>query len=61
MRLYHFTSSEYGLEAIRNQQFKLSTYDNLNDPFELFATDLADAKVRSVFYLAKKRPRGPSR
>ena len=53
MRLYYFTSSKYGLEAIQNQRYKLSTYDNLNDPFELFATDLADPKVRAAFHLLK--------
>lgn len=53
MRLYHFISSKYGLDAIRNQQYKLSTYDNLNDPFELFASDVADAKIRSAFRLSK--------
>ncbi|WEN13870.1 DUF2971 domain-containing protein [Rhodanobacter sp. AS-Z3] len=53
MRLFHFTSATYGLNAIRDQQYKLSTYDNLNDPFELFAPDLADAKVRAVFQKGK--------
>lgn len=53
MRLYYFTNSKYGLEAIRNQRYKLSTYDNLNDPFELFAADLADTKIRAAFHLLK--------
>jgi hypothetical protein len=54
MRLYHFTSSEHGLAAIRDQKYKLSTLDNLNDPFELLATDLADAKIREAFRRCKE-------
>jgi hypothetical protein len=54
MRLYHFTSSEHGLAAIRDQKYKLSTYDNLNDPFELLATDLANAKIRQTFRRCKE-------
>ena len=54
MRLYYFTSAKHGLAAIRNQAYKLSTYDNLNDPFELFATDLADKKIRAAFRLFKE-------
>ncbi len=34
MRLYYFTSAQYGLEAIRDQRIKVSTVDDLNDPFE---------------------------
>jgi hypothetical protein len=49
MRLYYLTSASHGLSAIRDQRYKLSTFDNLNDPFELFAIDLADPKIRQAF------------
>lgn len=34
MRLYYFTSTRFGLEAIRDQRLKISTVEDLNDPFE---------------------------
>jgi len=34
LRLYYFTNARYGLEAIRDQRIKISTVDELNDPFE---------------------------
>jgi hypothetical protein len=34
MRLYHFLSQEYALEALRNKRIKVSIIDKLNDPFE---------------------------
>lgn len=49
MKLYHFINAKYGLDSIRDQRFKLSTYDDLNDPFELFATTLTDEKIRRTF------------
>ena len=49
MRLFHFTSAVHGLAAIRTQKYKLSTFDNLNDPFELFAVDFADPEIRRLF------------
>ena len=55
MRLFHFVSSEHGLAAIRDQRYKISTYDNLNDPFELFAADFSDPEIRTHFRASKNR------
>ena len=55
MRLYYFTSAKHGLAAIESQRYKLSTFDNLNDPFELFAADFADPEIRSAFRRFKEK------
>lgn len=49
MKLYHLLHAEYGLAAIRDRRFKLSTFDTLNDPFELFASDLRDPAIRKLY------------
>ena len=36
MRLYHFLSEKYALEALRNKRIKVSIIDKLNDPFEFY-------------------------
>lgn len=53
MRLYHFTSAKYGLEAIRNRRLKISRINELNDPFEILAPQIADRNTRQVFDLFK--------
>lgn len=55
MKLYYFTRAQHGLAAILDQRIKLSTFDNLNDPFELFATDHADQTVRRSYQLLKDK------
>ena len=54
MKLYHFISEEYGLQAIQRQRLKVSHLDNLNDPFELYSTKLTDYKLRSEVYSLEK-------
>lgn len=49
MKLYHLLSVGYGLAAIRDRRFKLSSFDSLNDPFELFAGDLRDPAIRKLY------------
>jgi len=44
MKLYHFINEEFGLQSIANQRLKVSTLDNLNDPFELFSIDLSSSR-----------------
>ncbi|MDH0745251.1 DUF2971 domain-containing protein [Pseudomonas sp. GD03842] len=34
-RVYHFCNKKHGLENIRRRRVKVSTFDDLNDPFEL--------------------------
>ena len=48
MRLYHFLSQEFGLQALRNQTLKVSRFDNLNDPFELQAAGSKQRSVRKI-------------
>ncbi len=38
MRLYHFTTARYALEAIRDQRLKVARIASLNDPFDVMAT-----------------------
>jgi Protein of unknown function (DUF2971) len=49
MRVYHFISEQFALQAIENQRLKVATINELNDPFELFACDLTDSKYRRPF------------
>jgi hypothetical protein len=37
MRVYHFLSAEHALDNLRNRRLKIATFNNLNDPFELWA------------------------
>lgn len=40
MRLYHFTSQQFGLEAIRDSRLKIARINELNDPFEFLGLHL---------------------
>ncbi|KPG72884.1 DUF2971 domain-containing protein [Pseudomonas libanensis] len=46
MRCYHFLNEQYGLEAIKNKRLKVSTFDSVNDPFELFCHSLGNRELR---------------
>jgi hypothetical protein len=48
MRVYHFLSKKWGLEALRNQRLKISRINELNDPFELSAITLSDKIYRKA-------------
>jgi hypothetical protein len=37
LRVYHMMEAKWAMVAIRNQRLKVSRFENLNDPFELFA------------------------
>lgn len=41
--------------ALENQKLKMATFDKLNDPFELCATELSDKKIRESFNTIKKK------
>jgi len=49
MKLFYLTSAKYGLLAMRNQRIKLSRFQDLNDPFELYAAALTDPRHRTKF------------
>lgn len=53
MRVYHFVSADYGLLNIRRRRLKVSTFNDLNDPFELLGYAVRDPAFRRA-YLATK-------
>jgi len=54
MKVYHFTSDKYALDVIANQRMKVSRFDDLNDPFELYAVDLQDRQYTNEFIAFKQ-------
>lgn len=44
-RVYKFTSAKYGISNIRDHRLKLSTIDDLNDPFDLAPLDITDSET----------------
>lgn len=48
MKVFHFLKAEYALKAISEQRLKLSLFDDLNDPFELFSANVSDPKIREA-------------
>lgn len=55
MKVFHFTKAKYALEAISKQRLKLSLFDDLNDPFELFSANVIDPKIRNVLTEFKQK------
>jgi hypothetical protein len=41
-RVYKFTSARHNIDNVKNQRIKLSTIDDLNDPFDLCPLDTTD-------------------
>lgn len=46
MRLYHFMTARFGLEAIRDSRLKIARIEQLNDPFEFLGLSLPDRENR---------------
>ena len=44
-RLYKFTKAEFALSALRSRRLKISTLDDLNDPFDQYSVDTTDQGV----------------
>ncbi len=44
-RVYKFTSAYYGLMDLEHRHLKLSTIDDLNDPFDLASVDTTDPQI----------------
>ncbi|MBS0300241.1 MAG: DUF2971 domain-containing protein [Proteobacteria bacterium] len=55
MIVYHFTSSEFAQKALRDRRLKIARINELNDPFDLCATDSSDADTRSKLETFKSR------
>jgi hypothetical protein len=47
MRLYHFTTQQFGIIALQNRRLKIARIDRLNDPFEFLGWKLQDAETRT--------------
>lgn len=46
MRVYNLTSAQFGLSNIALRRLKVARYEDLNDPFELLAVDVAANDLR---------------
>lgn len=44
-RVYKFVSAQYGISDLRERRLKLSTIDDLNDPFDLYSIDTTDPRI----------------
>ena len=55
MRVYHFLSKSYGLQAIENRKIKISRLVALNDPFEFFCLNTDNYVVRKTLQERRNR------
>lgn len=54
IRVYHLTSAEHAISNIGLGRLKVSTFSDLNDPFELLAANFRTKPVREVVRAFKK-------
>jgi hypothetical protein len=54
MRVYKFLDVEFGLKSLREKQLKISTVDDLNDPFELLPYEMTVPEKRKGLRDARK-------
>ena len=54
MRVYKFLNLKFGLKTLREKQLKISTVDDLNDPFGLLAYEMTVRKKRKEWRSARK-------
>ncbi|MDB5734612.1 MAG: hypothetical protein JWN16_1249 [Alphaproteobacteria bacterium] len=54
MRLYHYTTSHWGLENLKKKRLKIALLDECNDPFELWGCWQGDPKLRAKIRSWKK-------
>jgi len=47
MKLYHYMDERFGLKNLSNRRIKASTFDNLNDPFELLGIETSKPNIRA--------------
>ena len=55
MILYQLTSHKNAVSNIENQRIKISTIEDLNDPFELLGAQLGDKNLRASFLKMRKQ------
>jgi hypothetical protein len=49
MRLYYLTAESWAKKILTERRFKLSTFDELNDPFELLGASVGEKRARKIF------------
>jgi hypothetical protein len=54
MRAYHFLAAHFALGSLALRRSRLSRYEDLNDPFELFAADVREENIRPAVKAMKK-------
>ena len=55
MRIYHLLSSDHATSNIELSRMKIARYGDLNDPFELMASDLSNKDIRRAVGVLKKQ------
>jgi hypothetical protein len=48
MRLYYMTEAKWAKKILREQRFKLSRLNDLNDPFEFMVACIGEKQARKV-------------
>jgi hypothetical protein len=54
VRAYHLTPADHALSNLRNRRLKIATFNDLNDPFELWAVAQPDPRLRAGLRAWKK-------
>jgi hypothetical protein len=54
MRVYKFLCAKFGMKSLREKRLKISTVNDLNDPFELFAYEQTNKAKRKGFRDARQ-------
>lgn len=55
MRLYHFTSQQFGRLDLEQRRIKIARIQELNDPYELMGADLSEPALRASFEVWRDR------
>ena len=54
MRAYKFLDEKVGIKSLREKKLKISTLEDLNDPFELLPYEMTDHNRRAPLYATPK-------
>ena len=55
MRAYKFLDEKFGMKSLHEQRLKISTLEDLNDPFELLPYEMTDRNRRAALYATRKK------
>lgn len=55
MIVYHYLNAKFGLSALQNKRLKISTINNLNDPFEFISLNISEKEAREMFLSLRKK------